>query len=30
VMLLFVQCKMHYWWSVTWLDLTKNHRTGQQ
>jgi hypothetical protein len=22
VLLLFAQCKMHYWWLVTWLDLT--------
>jgi hypothetical protein len=21
VLLLFAQCKMHYWWLVTWLDL---------
>jgi hypothetical protein len=22
VLLLFAQCKMHYWWLVTWLDMT--------
>jgi hypothetical protein len=22
VLLLFAQCKMHYWWLVTWFDLT--------
>jgi hypothetical protein len=22
VLLLFAQCKMHYWWLVTWLDLS--------
>jgi hypothetical protein len=22
VLSLFAQCKMHYWWLVTWLDLT--------
>jgi hypothetical protein len=22
VLLLFAQCKMYYWWLVTWLDLT--------
>jgi hypothetical protein len=22
VLLLVAQCKMHYWWLVTWLDLT--------
>jgi hypothetical protein len=25
VLLLFAQCKMHYWWLVTWLDLTRHH-----
>jgi hypothetical protein len=22
VLLLFAQCKIHYWWLVSWLDLT--------